>query len=155
MPSGPPASRVLPVPRVAPVSSVLFVCNWNMIRSPMAEALLKHRHRGRVFADSAGIRAGEAADPFAVAVMAELDIDLSRHRPKALSDVEDFNIDLIVTLAPEAHHRAMEMTRTIACEVEYWTTPDPTAVIGARATVLAAYRDLRDYLEDRVARRFG
>lgn len=136
------------------VSSVLFLCDWNMIRSPMAEALMKHRWRRRVFVDSAGVHRGEEIDPFAVSVLAEIGIDASGHRCKALGDVTDFNIDLIVTLSPETHHRAMDMTRTLACEVEYWSTPDPTAVQGHRDLRLEAYRALRDFLIDRLNHRF-
>ena len=134
-------------------TSVLFACTQNAIRSPMAEAILKHFHGHRVFVDSAGVRIGEL-DPFAVVVMEELGIDLSRHRPKAFDDLEDDSFDLVVTLSPEAHHRAIEMTRTTAFDVEFWPTFDPTLIEGNRDTRLDAFRQVRDALMQRIQDRF-
>ena len=119
----------------------------------MAEAMLKHFHGHRVFVDSAGVRVGEL-DPFAVAVMEEIGIDLSRHRPKAFDDLEDDSFDLVVTLSPEAHHRAIEMTRTTAFDVEFWNTFDPTLIEGNRDTRLDAFRQVRDSLLQRIRERF-
>ena len=90
--------------------AVLFACNRNAVRSPMAAAILKHLAGSRVYVGSAGVRPGEP-DPFAVAVMEELGIDMSKHKPVSLADVHDTSFDLIVTLAPEAHHKALEFTR--------------------------------------------
>lgn len=134
-------------------TSVLFACTQNAIRSPMAEAILKHFQGHRVFVDSAGVRIGEL-DPFAVAVMEELGIDLSRHRPKAFDDLENDSFDLVVTLSPEAHHRAIEMTRTTAFDVEFWPTFDPTLIEGNRDTRLEAFRQVRDALMQRIQDRF-
>ena len=134
-------------------TSVLFACTQNAIRSPMAESILKHFHGHRVFVDSAGVRTGEL-DPFAVVVMEELGIDLSRHRPKAFDDLEDDSFDLVVTLSPEAHHRAIEMTRTTAFDVEFWPTFDPTIIEGNRDTRLDAFRQVRDALMQRIQERF-
>lgn len=135
-------------------TSVLFVCTHNAIRSPMAEAMLKHLHGHRIYVDSVGVRPGEL-DPFAVAVLDEIGIDLSRHRTKTLDDLEDESFDLVVSLSPEAHHRALEMTRTMACDVEYWPTLDPTAVEGNRETRMAAFRQTRDALLARITETFG
>lgn len=135
-------------------TSVLFACTYNAIRSPMAEAMLKHLFPKRIFVDSVGVRTGEL-DPFAVGVMGEIGIDLSRHRPKTFDQLEDESFDLVITLSPEAHHRALEMTRTTACEVEFWKTMDPTLVDGSRDTLLAAFRDTRDALKAGIERRFG
>ena len=134
-------------------TSVLFVCTQNAIRSPMAESMLKHLQGHRIFVDSVGIRQGEL-DPFAVAAMAELGIDLSRHRSKTFDDLEDDSFDLVVTLSPEAHHRAIEMTRTMACDVEFWNTLDPTIVEGNRDTRMEAFRQVRDGLFEQIKRRF-
>lgn len=135
-------------------TSVLFACTYNAIRSPMAEAMLKHLFPKQIFVDSVGVREGEL-DPFAVTVMREIGIDLSRHRPKSFDQLEDESFDLVITLSPEAHHRALEMTRTTACEVEFWRTMDPTLVDGSRDTLLAAFRDTRDTLKAGIERRFG
>lgn len=133
--------------------SVLFACTNNSVRSPMAEALLKRLHGRRIYVDSVGARIGEA-DPFVLAVMQEIGLDLSRHRPKAFGDLDDTSYDLVVSLSPEAQHQAVEMTRTMAVEIEYWPTLDPTAVWGAREQRLAAYRELRDALAHRILERF-
>ncbi|WP_374450117.1 low molecular weight phosphatase family protein [Stella sp.] len=133
--------------------SVLFACTQNAVRSPMAEAILKQLHRQRIFVDSAGVRP-DPVDPFAVAVMAEIGLDLSRHRSKSFDELEDTSFDLIVTLSPEAHHRALELTRTMAVDVEYWPTFDPTIVEGSREVRLDSYRTVRDGLWDRIAAAF-
>jgi protein-tyrosine-phosphatase len=133
--------------------AVLFACTQNSVRSPMAEALLKHLLGHRIYIDSAGVRAGEI-DPFAVEVMDEIGIDLSRHRAKSFDDLEDTSYDLIISLSPEAQHKAVELTRTMACEVEFWMTFDPTIVEGNRETRLEAYRAVRDQLKRRIEERF-
>ena len=135
-------------------SSILFVCSENALRSPMAEALTKHRFGTTVFVDSAGIRDGEL-DPMASAVMDEIGVDLSRHKSKRLDDLMDTSSEIIVTLSPEAEHKAIELTRVTASEVEYWPTPDPSVAEGHREARLAAYRDLRDYLIKRIEVRFA
>ena len=129
--------------------AVLFACTLNTVRSPMAEALARHYFGREIYFASAGIKRGEP-DAFAVAAMEEIGVDLTRHKPHTFEDLEDSNFDVIVTLSPEAHHRAMELTRTQAVEVVYWPTPDATAARGARETVLDAYRDVRDRLAARI-----
>ena len=133
--------------------SVLFACSFNAIRSPMAEGLLKHLHGKRVFVDSVGVRT-HPLDPFVVSVMGELGIDVSRHHAKTFDDLADTSFDIVVTLSPEAQHKAVEMTRTMACDVEYWPTFDPTLVEGSRSATLDAYRDVRDQLMRRLRGRF-
>jgi protein-tyrosine-phosphatase len=135
-------------------ASVLFACSRNSVRSPMAEAIVKHLYRQRIYADSVGVLDGEP-DPFVAAVMDEIGIDVSRHRPKTFDALEDTSFDLVVTLSPEAHHRAIEMTRTNAFDVEYWPTFDPTTQEGSRAVRLDAYRAVRDELMRRIRARFG
>ena len=134
--------------------SVLFACNFNAVRSPIAESIMKKFYGHIVYVDSAGVRRG-VLDPFGVAVMAEIGIDLAGHRPKTFNDLLDGSYDLIISLAPEAHHRAIEMTRTMACEVEYWNTLDPTIVQGNRETRIDAYRALRDGLTRKITGRFS
>jgi protein-tyrosine-phosphatase len=136
--------------------AVLFVCTMNSVRSPMAAAILRHLAGRRVYVASAGVRAG-GPDAFAAAVMEEIGIDITHHTPHTLRDLYDTSFDLIVTLSPEAHHQALELTRTMAVEVEYWPTFDATGMIGyaSREQILQAYRDVRDQLFARVKRRFG
>ena len=119
-----------PFQPIARPSAVLFACNLNSIRSPMAEALLK-RHLGtRIYVDSCGIRIGAEVDGFMIAVMAEIGIDLTAHHPKTFDELDDAYYDLIISLSPEAQHRATEMTRAMACEIEYWPTMDATLSRG-------------------------
>jgi protein-tyrosine-phosphatase len=127
----------------------------NAIRSPMAEGLLKRRFGTRVFVDSCGLRKGEQIDPMAVLVMDELGVDIFKHRPKSFAELEDDSFDLIISLAPQAHHRALEFTRHLAVEVEYWPTLDPSAVEGSRDVRMDAYREVRDALDKRIAQRFA
>ena len=134
-------------------AAVLFACTMNAMRSPMAEAILKHLHGRRIYVDSVGVRSG-ALDPFAVEAMEEIGIGLENHRPKTFDDLADSSFDLIVTLSPQAQHRAVEMTRTMACEVEFWHTFDASAVEGSRETRLDAYRQVRDTLMQRILERF-
>jgi protein-tyrosine-phosphatase len=137
--------------------AVLFSCGQNAVRSPMAAALFRQLFGKQVYVASAGVQSGEL-DPFAVAAMDELGIDISRHRPitfEELEDLEGLNFDLIVTLSPPAHHKALDLTRTVASDVEYWPTPDPTAVEGSREQRLDAYRAVRDQLLAHIRARFG
>src|SRR6201987_1711952 len=144
-------------PRARDPQSVLFACAMNSVRSPMAESLLQTMFPHALYVKSAGARKGEL-DPFAVAVMAELGQDISTHKPQTFEELEDWeglNFDLIITLSPEAHHKALELTRTVAADVEYWPTPDPTGTEGSREQKLSAYREVLDTLLMRIRKRFA
>jgi protein-tyrosine-phosphatase len=146
---GPPRARI--------PQAVLFACGLNSVRSPMAESLLKQMFPSGLYVKSAGVRKAEL-DPFAVAAMAELGQDISSHKPMTFDELEDWeglNFDLIITLSPEAHHKALELTRTMAADVEYWPTPDPTDTEGTREQKLSAYREVCDGLLMRIRRRFA
>jgi protein-tyrosine-phosphatase len=135
-------------------SAVLFACSENAIRSPMAAGLMRHFYGSKVFVSSVGVRTGDL-DPFVAAVMDEIGIDMSRHKPQSFDDLEDTSFDVVVSLSPEAHHRALEMTRTMAIEAEYWPTQDPSVVSGSREQLLDAYRGVRDGLTQKIISRFG
>jgi protein-tyrosine-phosphatase len=134
--------------------SILFACTMNSVRSPMAEGIGKSLFSRQVFFASAGVRAGDL-DPFAVAAMAEIGVDIAKHVPRAFGELEDDNFDMIVSLSPEAHHSALEYTRTMAVEALYWPTIDPTAVQGSREQRLDAYRGVRDGLLKRITDLLG
>lgn len=134
-------------------SAVLFCCTMNAVRSPMAEGIMKRIHGKRIYVYSVGVRRGEP-DPFVVQVMDEIGVDVSKHKPRLFEELEDDSFDVVVSLSPEAQHKAVEMTRTMACDVEYWQTFDPTAVQGNRETLLNAYRQVRDGLLKRILERF-
>jgi protein-tyrosine-phosphatase len=134
--------------------AALFACTLNAVRSPMAAGLMRHLFGRFVYVDSVGARSGEL-DPMAVEVMDEIGIEIAGHKPKRFEELEDASFDLIITLSPEAHHKAMELTRVQAVEVEYWPTHDPTAFEGSREQRLDAYRAVRDELQRRIEARFA
>ena len=135
-------------------TSVLFACTFNTVRSPMAEGILKWLHGERIYVDSVGIRAGEL-NGFMVEVMAEVDINLSGHQPKTFQVLNDTSFDLVVSLSPEAQHSAVELTRWMACDVEYWPTINPEIFSGTRDQLIEQYRGLRDELIEKIAIRFS
>src|ERR1700749_3080323 len=144
-------------PRLRNPQAVLFACGFNSVRSPMAESLLQQMFPHALYVKSAGVKKGEL-DPFAVAVMAELGQDISRHRPMTFEELDDWeglNFDLIITLSPEHHHRALHRTRPLAATVEYWPTPDPSGTEGSREQKLDAYREVCDGLLLRIRKRFA
>ena len=137
--------------------AVLFACGMNAVRSPMAAGLLKQMFGQAYYVGSAGVQKGEL-DPFVVAVMDEIGVDISRHKPttfEELEELEGLSFDLIVTLSPPAHHKALELTHSIAADVEYWPTVDPTGIEGSREQRLDAYREVRDQLMAHIRERFG
>ena len=135
-------------------SAVLFSCTMNSIRSPMAESIMKFLHGQNIFVDSVGIYKREI-DSFSISVMDEIGLDLTPHKAKTFSDLEDSFFDVVITLSPEAHHRALELTRTMSCEVEFWNTFDPSLIDSElRDERLQAYRVVRDQLMQRIKTRF-
>jgi len=124
----------------------------------MAEGLFKRFYGTRAFVDSCGLKpdpAGEGIDPFVVAVMDELGLDVSGHKPKTFAQLEDDSFDVVVSLTPEAQHRAVELSRDRSVEIEYWPTHDPTLTDGSREARLEAYRLVRDGLAEAIKQRFG
>ena len=142
--------------------AVLFCCNFNQVRSPMAEALMKHLIGTRIFVDSCGLKRAAfdpdvddmQVDPLAAEVMKELGADVTRHRCKTFDELEDDSFDLVVSLTPEAQHRAVELARGRSADIEYWPTMDPTLTEGSREHRLEAYRQVRDGLAARIMKRF-
>ena len=137
--------------------AILFLCGHNQVRSPIAAALAKHLFGSSMYAASAGVLKGEP-DPFVTAVMDEIGIDLAPHKSVTLDEIEEYeglNFDLVVSLSPEAHHQALDLTRRLPFDVEYWPIPNPTAVEGSREQRLDAYRAVRDDLLKRIKARFA
>ena len=138
--------------------AVLFACNYNRVRSPMAEALFKHFYGTRAFVDSCGLKpdqTDDGVDPFVAVVMDEMGLDVTRHRPKSFAQLEDDSFDVVISLTPEAQHRAVELSRDRATDIEYWPTHDPTLADGSRDAMLTAYREVRDALATAIRQRFG
>lgn len=122
----------------------------------MAEAIAKKIFGTSIFIDSVGIRDEMGKiNPFTVSVMDEIGIDVSSHKPKNFESLIDSSFDLVVTLSPEAHHRALDLTRFYSTDVEYWPTMDPTKERGNRENIMSAFRSVRDYLEEKIKNRLS
>ena len=125
--------------------SILFCCTMNAIRSPMAEGLLKKLIGTSVYVDSAGV-IESARDNFMVESMAEIGVDMSKHRGKTFDGLQDSYYDLIVAMSPEAQHHAIELTRTMACEIWFWRILDPSIIEGSRENRVSAYAEVRNQI---------
>jgi protein-tyrosine-phosphatase len=134
--------------------AILFACTQNAVRSPIAAALMRHLYGKFVYVDSVGVKKG-TPDPFAVEILREIGIEPGPIKPKTFEELEDTNFDLVISLSPEAHHKAVDLTRTMAVETEYWPTYDPTVVEGSREQRLEAYRFIRNDLLKRLQQRFA
>lgn len=142
-------------PAARPIQAVLFTCGYNAIRSPMAEAIARHYFGKSIYVQSAGVNKGDV-DPFTSAVLDEIGIDAHKHKPRTIDELDDWeglNFDLIISLSPEAHHKVLDLTRTLAATVEYWPLPDPSLTQGTRDQVLEAYREVRDSLVKKIQTR--
>ena len=134
--------------------SIMFLCGMNSIRSPMAEAIAKAHLPKDVFVTSAGVHKGDP-DPFVAAVLSEQGLQPPQREPHTLDELGDDYVELIITLAPEAQARALELTRSQAVDVEHWPTPDPSKATGTRNQILDAYREVRQAIDRRIRERFG
>ena len=135
--------------------AVLFACAYNAVRSPMAEAIARHYFGKSIYVQSAGVFKGDP-DPLMVEALDEIGVDAKKHRPRTIDELEDWeglNFDLIVSLGPEAHHKALELTRSMAVDVVYRPTPDPTVAVGTREQIVDAYRAVRDHLSTLIQHR--
>ena len=145
---------------VANPQSVLFCCDYNAVRSPMAEGIMKKYYGTRIYVQSAGVKSDMEIDGFSVAVCAEIGVALERHRSRSFQDMVEWGdridaYDLVVALSPAAMRQAQEYTRFHALDVEYWPIFDPTGLGETREEKLAAYRQARDQIEARIRERFG
>lgn len=141
-------------------SSVLFCCDHNAIRSPMAEGMMKKFHGRAAYVQSAGVKSDTEVDGFAIAVCDEIGVHLADHRSRSFDEMRDWGddlgqFDLIIALSPASQRMALEMTRHAHLEVEYWPIMDPTGLAEGREARLAAYRQTRDQIEARMLDRFG
>ncbi len=140
--------------------SILFCCDHNSVRSPMAEGLSKKLYGTDIYLQSAGVKSDLEIDGFAVSVCEELDIELSRHRSRSFDEMEQWgddlsSFDLIVALSPASQRRALELTRHSHLEVEYWPIMDPTGLGESREDRLEYYRQARDQIRGKLIERFG
>jgi protein-tyrosine-phosphatase len=140
--------------------SILFCCDHNSVRSPMAEGLMKKFYGTGTYVQSVGVRNELDIDGFAIAVCKELGVELSRHRTRSFDDMEQWgddlsSFDLVVALSPASQRRALELTRFFHLDVEYWPVLDPTGLGETRADKMAAYRQARDQIATRLIARWG
>lgn len=140
--------------------SVLFCCDHNAVRSPMAEGIMKKLYGTGTYVQSAGVTNDLEIDGFSIAVCQELDVELSRHRSRSFDEMENWgddlgSFDLVIALSPASQRRALELTRFFSLEVEYWPILDPTGLGETREAKLASYRQARDQIRERLIERFG
>ena len=147
-------ANIAPLKAGAQVGAILFACNINAVRSPMAEAMVKHAFPGEIFVDSCGVTPG-AQDGFAAAVMHEIGLDMSAHEPKSFDDLESGFYDVIISFSSEAHDVARALTQNIDCEPLYWPVDNLANLTGSRDEMLRAYRHVRDDISDKLSIYFG
>ena len=141
-------------------TSVLYCCDFNTVRSPMAEGIMKKFYGRRIYVQSAGVKSELDIDGFAIAVCAEIGVTLDKHRVRSFRQMEEWGdridaFDLVVALSPAAQRHAQEYTRLHALDVEYWPIFDPSGLGETRDAKLAAYRQARDQILGRILARFG
>ncbi|MBI1495210.1 arsenate-mycothiol transferase ArsC [Halocynthiibacter styelae] len=140
--------------------SVLFCCDYNAVRSPMAEGLMKKYYGFDTYVQSAGVKNDLEIDGFSIAVCQEMDVELSRHKSRSFDEMEQWGddlsgFDLVIALSPASQRRALELTRFFHLEVEYWPILDPTGLGETREAKLASYRQARDQISAKLIERFG
>jgi arsenate reductase len=140
--------------------SVLFCCDHNAVRSPMAEGIMKKLYGTETYVQSVGVKNDLEIDGFSIAVCAEMDVELARHRSRSFDEMEQWgddlsSFDLVIALSPASQRRALELTRYFHLEVEYWPIMDPTGLGESRAAKLVQFRAVRDQIVERLQARFG
>ena len=140
--------------------SILFCCDHNAVRSPMAEGLMKKFYGSKTYVQSAGVLADKDIDGFSIAVCAELDIELARHKSRSFDEMQKLgdelsSFDLIVALSPASQTAAAKITRFYALQVDYWPIIDPTGIGEGREENLVSYRKARDQIIERLITKFG
>jgi len=143
----------MPLKTSAPPDSILFICYLNSIRSPIAEGLMKKRFGTKTYVQSCGLASGEL-DDLMVAIMKEKGIDMSEHEAKTLKEVGDTSFDVVIAFTQEAGDAAKSIFADTDTEIEVWPTPDPTAGMLDVRAIMNNYRSVRDYIDNRLARRF-
>lgn len=140
--------------------SVLFCCDHNAVRSPMAEGIMKKFYGADTYVQSAGVKSDLEIDGFCIAVCDEIGVELARHRSRSFDEMEQWgddlsSFDLIVALSPASQRRALELTRVFHLEVVYWPIMDPTGLGETREAKLDAYRQTRDQIISHLTDRWG
>ncbi|KJZ21937.1 low molecular weight phosphatase family protein [Tritonibacter mobilis] len=140
--------------------SILFCCDHNAVRSPMAEGIMKKLYGTGTYVQSAGVKNDLEIDGFCISVCQEIDVELSRHRSRSFDEMEQWgddisSYDLVIALSPASQRRALELTRFFHLDVEYWPIMDPTGLGESRQAKLESYRQTRDQILERLIARWG
>ena len=140
--------------------SILFCCDHNAVRSPMAEGIMKKLYGTGTYVQSVGVINDLEIDGFSIAVCDEIGVELSRHRSRSFDEMERWgddlsSFDLIVALSPASQRRALELTRLFHLTVEYWPILDPTGIGETRETKLVSYRQTRDQILSKLRDKWG
>ena len=140
--------------------SILFCCDHNAVRSPMAEGIMKKLYGTGTYVQSVGVINDLEIDGFSIAVCEEIDVELSRHRSRSFDEMEKWgddlsSFDLIVALSPASQRRALELTRLFHLTVEYWPILDPTGIGETREMKLVSYRQSRDQIVNKLKEKWG
>ena len=140
--------------------SILFCCDHNAVRSPMAEGIMKKLYGTGTYVQSVGVINDLEIDGFSIAVCEEIDVELSRHRSRSFDEMEKWgddlsSFDLIVALSPASQRRALELTRLFHLTVEYWPILDPTGIGETREMKLVSYRQTRDQIVNKLKEKWG
>ncbi|WP_171054496.1 low molecular weight phosphatase family protein [Roseovarius arcticus] len=140
--------------------SVLFCCDYNAVRSPMAEGMMKKLYGAGTYVQSAGVKSEQDIDGFSIAVCAEIGVELARHRTRSFDEMAQWgddlgSFDLVIALSPASQRRALDLTRVFHLDVVYWPIMDPTGLGETRAAKLAAYRQSRDQILSHMIERWG
>lgn len=140
--------------------SVLFCCDHNSVRSPMAEGIMKKLYGTECYIQSVGVKNDLEIDGFSIAVCAELGVELSRHRSRSFDEMEQWgddlsSFDLVLALSPASQRRALDLTQFYHLDVEYWQIIDPTGLGETREARLESYRQARDQIIEKLTSRWG
>ena len=140
--------------------SILFCCDHNAVRSPMAEGIMKKLYGTGTYVQSVGVINDLEIDGFSIAVCDEIGVELSRHRSRSFDEMERWgddlsSFDLIVALSPASQRRALELTRLFHLTVEYWPILDPTGIGESREMKLVSYRQTRDQILSKLRKKWG
>ncbi len=140
--------------------SVLFCCDHNSARSPIAEGIMKKFYGTGAYVQSAGVKSDRDIDGFSVAVCREMGVELDRHRTRSFDEMAQWgddlsSFDLVVALSPASQRLALELTRVFHLDVVYWPIMDPTGLGETREAKLDAYRQTRDQIISHLKERWG
>ncbi len=131
--------------------SVLFCCNYNSVRSPMAEGILKKMIGKKIFVQSAGVFDSLEIDGFTVKVCDEIDIKLRKHRVRSLSEMEKQggfigSFDLVIAFTKESMKEVQKYATFSSVNIEKWVVKEPLKDENNFNQTLDSYRKARDVI---------